>query len=152
MSNLLEVAVKYFETDQWPYTVLNNQMGVRTGFQGDNGKWTCLLRVMDDQQQVAFYSVFPIDVPENKRVDVALFLTRANYGLIIGNFEMDLDDGEVRFKTSLDMEDTALTPELLRALIINNVGITDKYLPGVMAVIYGNKSLEDALSDIENSN
>lgn len=29
----------------------------------------------------------------------AEFLTRANYGLVFGNFEMDMHDGEIRYKT-----------------------------------------------------
>jgi len=36
------------------------------------------------------------------------FLTRANYGLNIGNFEMDFQDGEIRFKTAIDVEEVIL--------------------------------------------
>ena len=42
--------------------------------------------------------------PEEMRVPMAEFLTRANYGLRIGNFEMDFEDGEVRYKSSVDFE------------------------------------------------
>jgi hypothetical protein len=31
-----------------------------------------------------------------ERAPPAEFITRANYGLIIGNFELDFEDGEIR--------------------------------------------------------
>ncbi|MDJ1171766.1 hypothetical protein PMG71_20260 [Roseofilum sp. BLCC_M154] len=32
---------------------------------------------------------------------MAEFLTKANYGMILGDFELDLTDGELRDKTSI---------------------------------------------------
>ena len=34
---------------------------------------------------------------EIKRQDIAEYLTRANYGMVMGNFEMDYSDGEIRY-------------------------------------------------------
>lgn len=39
-------------------------------------------------------------MPEMARLPVAEVLVRANWGLSTGNFEIDLSDGEVRFKAS----------------------------------------------------
>jgi hypothetical protein len=39
-------------------------------------------------------------IPESSREDASEFLVRTNWNLSLGNFEMDLADGEVRFKTS----------------------------------------------------
>ena len=149
MSNLLKIVSDFLEMDNWPFAPSSSHPVIKTGFQGDNGKWTCLIRVLEDEQQVAFYSILPLNVPDTKRPELALFLTAANYGIIIGNFEMDLEDGEVRYKTSLDVDGAALTPELLRAMVYNNVGIMDKYFPGIMAVVYGDKSIQEALNQIE---
>ena len=43
--------------------------------------------------------MLPTHVREDKRDVVCRYITRANYGLRNGNLEMDLDDGEVRYKT-----------------------------------------------------
>jgi hypothetical protein len=80
---------------------------------------------------------------------VADFLTRANYGLIVGNFEMDLNDGEVRYKTSIDVEGDELTPALLRNLAYTNVKTMDRYLPGLMSVMYGALTSEQAIHMVE---
>jgi hypothetical protein len=68
---------------------------------------------------------------------MAEFLTRANYGMVIGNFEMDYADGEVRFKTSVDVEDAHLNRALLHHIVHANLLMTDKYLPGITAIIEG---------------
>ncbi|MEL7052307.1 MAG: YbjN domain-containing protein [Cyanobacteria bacterium J06588_5] len=66
---------------------------------------------------------------------MAQFITRANYGLILGNFELDYTDGEIRYKTSLDVESDRLTPALTKNLISTNVTTMDQYLPGLLAFL-----------------
>ena len=63
---------------------------------------------------------------------IAHFLTLTNYGLIIGNFELDLSDCEIRYKTSIDVEGDRLTPALIKRLVYTNVTMMDQYLPGIL--------------------
>jgi hypothetical protein len=87
--------------------------------------------------------------PADKRSAMAEFLPRANYGLTIGNFEMDFDSGEIHYKTGIDVEGDRLSTALVRQLVYANVAIVDRYLPGIMAVIYGNVSPMEAIAQIE---
>ena len=73
-------------------------------FKGKTGRWECIARAREEERQIIFYSIIDVFAPEDKRHLVAELLTRANFGMIIGNFEMDFSDGELRFKTSLDVE------------------------------------------------
>ena len=69
---------------------------------------------------------------------MATYLTLANYGLLVGNFEMNLDDGELRYKTSLDFEGLDELPlQLVRNLVAANVRTMERYLPGLAAVAEG---------------
>ena len=77
------------------------------------------------------------------------FLTRANYGLLIGNFEMDYNDGEVRYKTSIDVEGDRLSKALVKRLVYDNLAVMDRYLPGVLSVIYGGASPTEAIAQVE---
>jgi hypothetical protein len=139
----------FFKTDDWPATKIENQLALSMNFQGQNGRWSCYGRVEEEKQIVLFYSYCPVKAPEEKRPILADFLTRANYGLYIGNFEMDYNDGEVRFKTSLDVEGDELSAALMKRLVYDNVGVMDKYLPGVMSVIYGGASPTEAIAKVE---
>jgi hypothetical protein len=69
--------------------------------------------------------------------------------MIIGNFEMDYSDGEIRYKTSVDIEDVDLSEPLLRHMIYANVLTMDKYFPGLMRVLYGGISPVVAIEEVE---
>lgn len=119
------------------------------GYGGKNGVYYCLLQVHNQYRALAFYVHVQCRVPEKKRQAVAEFLTRANYGLWLGNFELDFRDGEVRYKTSLDLADVELTTELLAALLRSNVSTVDRYLPGLMSVLWNDVPPQDAVGLIE---
>lgn len=149
MSRVLEALASFFTDDDWRYTQVTDATILRMSFSGTNGNWQCYAQAREEQEQIVFYSVAPINAPESHRPAIAEFLTRANYGMILGNFEMDYTDGEVRYKTSIDVEDVAITHDLVRPLVYANIAMMDKYLPGILAVVYGGKSPADAVRDIE---
>jgi hypothetical protein len=132
---LLSQIITFFTEDDWSFTKLQGEPALRMAFQGKNGEWACYARAREEQQQFVFYSICPITAPEDNRQAIAEFLTRANYGMTIGNFELDYTDGEIRYKTSIDVEGDKLTPALIKNLVYTNVTMMDEYLPGIRAVI-----------------
>jgi len=69
--------------------------------------------------------------------------------MTIGNFELDFNDGGIRYKTSIDVEGGRLTPALIKTLAYTNVSMMDEYLPGIRAVLEGNVAPSDAIAAIE---
>ena len=139
----------FLEADGWHPQPIADNFVYRSMFVGDNGEVTCFAQVRPDLEQFIFYVVMPIRVPAEMRVPMAEFLTRANYGLRIGNFEMDFEDGEVRYKSSVDFEGIALSPLLIRNTMYPAVQTMDRYLPGILKVVYGGSSPESAINAIE---
>lgn len=146
---LIEVIKQFFEEEAWPVTSIpaSNSLGIQ--FQGDNGRWGCLAHALEEQRQFVFYSVYPFSVPPEKRPAVTEFLTRANTLLSIGNLEMDYSDGEVRFRTSIDVEGDELSKELVRNIVYINVMMADHFFAGLLSVIYSDSSPVEALAVIE---
>lgn len=142
---------RFLEEDEWHPQPIEGKTAYRTGFNGVNGQTVCYAQVRVDVEQLLFYVIAPIKAPQEARQAVAEFVARANYGLRIGNFELDFSDGEVRYKSSLDFETVDLTPRLIRNTIYPAVQTMDRYLPGLMAVIYGGKSPADAIGAVEGS-
>ncbi len=149
MGVIFDALVKFFEEDDWKYTPHPDEDFIHLGFSGENGKLDCFARAKEKAGICIFYSLCPVKVPERLRPAMAEYITRANYGLMYGNFEMDYSDGEVRFKTSIDVQDDRLTSGLIKPLIYANIALMDKYLPGIMAVVYGNASPKEAIEEIE---
>ena len=149
MGPVYDAMVRFFREDDWKFEQVEGKPILRMGFAGDNGKWTCVARAIEDAQQFIFYSLAPVSVPEDKRREMAEFITRANYGMRIGNFEMDFSDGELRYKSSIDVEDDRLSSPLIRHMVYPNVLMMDKYLPGILGILYGNKTARQAVEEIE---
>lgn len=152
MEKVFDAVVNFFKEDEWEFSQVEGQAVLQMGFTGDNGNWMCYAQTVENEEvaQFIFYSICPVKAPENKRVTVAEFVTRANYDLAIGNFELDFSDGEIRYKTSIDVKDDRLSSALCKQLVYMNLAMMDRYLPGMMAVIYGGVSPELAIAQIEN--
>ena len=80
---------------------------------------------------------------------MSMFLHRANHGLNIGNFEFDVSQGELRFKTSVQVQPDQFTHELFQSLIHHNVLVVDEYYPGIRSIIENSMSAEAAIMMIE---
>lgn len=102
---------------------------------GANGGWLLVGQAFQAQNTAAIYGVLPERVPAERRAAVAELLTRINYGLILGNFELDLDDGEVRFKASL--AGAAATRAEFAPLVATVHAQMDRWLPALAAVADG---------------
>ena len=149
MGQLFEAVVDFLTEDDWKFVVVREETAAVLNYRGHEGSWQCFVNVDEDRQWFSFFSILPASVPEDKRVDVAEFITRANYGLVIGNFEMDFDDGEVRCKVSVDVEGGELTSKMIENVLGANLTTMDRYFRGFMAVIYGDVEPSEAIADIE---
>ena len=106
------------------------------------------MHVFDEDERIVFISAFPAVIDEDRRAAVGEYCHRANFGLAIGNFELDHDGGEVRFRTSLDVEGATPSEALVRNLVVANVLTMDRYVPGLLAVLDGTEPA-DAVEDVE---
>ncbi len=139
----------FLRDDGWYPQPLEEKPIYRVYFSGNNGELRCYAQVRVDLEQFLFYVIAPVKVPAEALGLAAEYVNRANYGLRIGNFELDYNDGEVRYKSSLDFEKEPLTPQLIKNAIYPAVQTMDHYLPGLLSVVYGNKSPEEAIQEIE---
>jgi hypothetical protein len=144
-----ETLNEFLEEDGWHPQQLDDQYIYRMGFSGQNGDLRCFAQVIVNLQQFLFYAVATVRVLEEVRPSIAEFITRANYGMRIGNFELDYSDGEIRYKSGLDFEGETLTPQLIRNTIYPAVMTMDRYLPGLLSVMYGGRTPFEAIEEIE---
>ena len=118
------------------------------GITGKTARWMMAITVMDDLWddigRIAISSYIPNRVPPMCRRDVAEFLVRANAKMLYGYFNMDFRCGEVVLKRSTYFSNPCPMRSLGRDLIGKSCEAMERYLPGMLSVIYGNESAEDA--------
>lgn len=110
-----------------------------------------LIDVMEDKYVV--YAISPLGADANDReaiLNLAEFACRANFGLLNGNFELDMRDGELRYKTFVDCPDGE-APD--KAIIKNSIhcpaAMYERYSAGIIDVIYGGVPAEKAIARCE---
>ena len=62
-------------------------------------------------------------------------LAYLNYDLMIGNLEMDVMDGELRFKTSLDLEVTGVSELIMSYLLQSNFSLFSRLYDTIREMI-----------------
>ncbi|MEX1367587.1 MAG: YbjN domain-containing protein [Nannocystaceae bacterium] len=149
MGRITAVMKEYFEAEGWDGQEPDEGVLVFR-FEDDlDHQWGCLAVAHEEAEQLAFYSVVLSAVPPERRAEVTDFIMRTNYGMQVGNFEMDLDDGEIRFKTSIDVEGVELDRALCDNLVSLNLMIMGTYFDGLMAVVSGEKRALEVVGEFE---
>lgn len=149
MSDLFESVLAHLETDGVQFRRIGGHAAVEMAVAGDNGSYRMVIVVDAERAVVRFLAFVEGKVPEHRRREVMEFLTRANYGLLLGNFELDLSDGEVRFKAAHEAESSTLSHAQFQNNLYLSVALMDRYFPGLQRVIQGSADAAAAIADIE---
>ena len=110
-----------------------------------------LIPVREDSYVV--YAISPLDTDcddKNVMKEMADFICRANYGLRNGNFEVDMRDGEIRYKVFVDCDGVVPSKEVIRGSIIIPAMMFERYSPGILDVIFKGSSAAEAIEQCEN--
>ena len=79
----------------------------------------------------------PCWVPRRRRAEAAEYLTRANWGMSLGSFDMDWSDGEVVYRVSTYAPGTTLTAEVVVRMVDAALWAVRTYADGLERTIVG---------------
>lgn len=130
-ASMADIVQQFFLEQRWPYEDMGEQL-YRVQVEGGEVEWVCLVKLDEERHFCLVYSILPEVVPPKKRTQMALFLAETNYDLGIGSFEMDPEDGELRFRTSLDVEGDRLSRALFERLVTMNITMMDEYIESLL--------------------
>ena len=102
-----------------------------------------------DYERFLFYLNFKDHVPKKYLDETIKFITLVNYDLVIGNFELNIYDGFIRFKSSIDFTQVVLNETLIRNMIKSSMDTVEQYADALLDVMNGNKNALDALDEAE---
>lgn len=140
-TSLLTTVKSFFKNENWVFEEVENQTILRMFFQGKNGEWLCLAEVKEELELFIFYSVSSTKAPEGCRESLTSLLMGINSDLAIGGFELDFQDGDIRFRSSISAKGTSLDETLIKNLVYANVLTMDKYLPKINRLIEGRTAM-----------
>jgi hypothetical protein len=122
---------------------------VRTDLRGEVASYRIVARVEVEADLFQVFGYSPVRIPEGCRPTIAEAVARANDGLRLGKFELDLDDGELRFQVSEILIGELVGEEVIDRMIRTTLNMLDMYLPAFLSVIYANELPKDAIGRVE---
>jgi hypothetical protein len=117
-------------------------------FVTDDAEGTMFVHVFPARRRVVVYAALPDPVPERRRVEVAELLTCANGALAIGNFDLNFDDGEIRFRSGIDLGSTPLTDDLIDPLVQSCLVSVGDHAQAIRAVAVGSQTPSAAIEAV----
>ncbi|MDE6774845.1 MAG: YbjN domain-containing protein [Ruminococcus sp.] len=135
----------FLHEDDWKFSEVDDDGIIRTGIRIESKLKSADIYINVLKDSFVVVSVPALKADKDCINEMAEFITRANYGLNHGNFEMDYRDGEIRYKTSMYCGNMIPTPEQIKAVIYINVSTLDDYGNGIAMVAFGMSTPEDAI-------
>lgn len=140
----------FLDDDDWKYEYQGEKNLFKMGV-----SLRCRLqstRLYIDVKEDAYlvYAISPISGSEETCTELMRYLTRANYALINGNFELDVRDGEVRYKSYVNCDGLgALSHEVIRDSVYVPCAMMNKYGDGIAAIALGYSDADTELRKAE---
>ena len=108
---------------------------------------TRIVFLVKEEYYVAYATV---NLAANKNIDqVYEFVSRANSGILNGNFELDSKTGNIRYKIFVEFGDQIPSKTTILHTINIAVTMVELYIDGLLKVITGAASAQVAINEIE---
>lgn len=141
----INIIKDFLISQKWQFTQVEGKNVLLFGIAGKKGNFQCIADLIEEENRFIFFSVCGANTPTNKKEEMLELLNNLNYKLFFGNFEMDFQNGEIRFRTSVSFKNIVLNKEFVEELIMSNIIIMDKSLPSFMGLMFGEITVENAL-------
>src|SRR5262245_32325280 len=135
--SLYERVRVFLDEEQWDVEEEVGEGLFYSAAEAENGTYDVVVAADDENDRIGVWAIYPEEIPPERRIAVALYVTRVNHGLAIGNLELDLDAGIVRCKASMDTEDLEVTQSAFANLVSAAVELLDVYVPQLREVVGG---------------
>ncbi len=119
--------INMLDTRGWKYEKMEDDLVIRSGIKGEDLPIEFIVLVMPKNQVVQVISKLPFNIPEDKRVEAAVAVSVANYGIVDGSFDYDISDGEIRYRLTSSYRESYLGADLFEYMIMVAASTVDKY-------------------------
>ena len=148
---IAEEIEQFLRDDDWRFDPADENGMIRLSVSLKCKFSKCRVNIQVRKNSYLIVSSLPITADEASRPAVMEFLTRANYGLILGHFEMDLSDGEVRYKCAqyCGNENVLISGEIIKETLYVGLSMLERYGTPLLEVMMGITAPLDALKKAE---
>lgn len=145
---LVEKVENYFNENDWNYEYDERYSVFKAGVTLRCKLKSTRMVIICKDNGITAQMPLSIGTDDENEIQVMEFVTRANYGLTYGGFQMNLDDNRIDYTLFLPCEDVP-TGAAIERLIGTGIYMLNRYGNELLAVIFGMKSAKDAIDAVE---
>ncbi|MBQ4050858.1 MAG: YbjN domain-containing protein [Oscillospiraceae bacterium] len=120
------------------------------GVEMDEDAGECMMAITaHDEEDLSCHIIYKDNVPEKSRMEIVKYITRANYGLFLGSFQMNMEDGQIVYQVGTVHSDHVVFKEEIARMIHVAEDMVRRYSKGFRDVIDGVCSPEEAVEQAE---
>lgn len=145
------ILCKMLDDGDWKYKKIEEDLVISAGIKGDDFPIEFIMRVNPRSEVISFISWMPFKVEESKRIDMALAVCAANYGMVDGSFDYDITDGTILFRLTSSYRESIISPELLEYMIMVSASTVDEYNDKFFMISKGMLTVQQFIESEQNS-
>ena len=111
----------------WKYNKEKEDLLVHFGVNGDKMPIKFIITVDEERKLIRLASPLPFKMSEQKRVEGAIAACAASYGMADGNFDYDVSEGEIVFRSTASFSGSNIGEELFRYMLHCAYTMVNKY-------------------------
>ena len=109
------------------YSREDDDFSITVGIQGDDFPVRMVIRVNPDKALNSVFSKIPFTVSEEKRVELSVAVSMANYLLVDGNFDYNIANGDIIFRLTSSYLDSLIGKDLLEYMFMVSYKTIDDF-------------------------
>lgn len=115
------------EEAEWHYEKDEGKLQISCGAQGEDLPMPIQVTIYPDFQLISLISPMPFTVPEDRRKELAVAVSRANNGIVDGSFDYDYTKGYIVFRMTTSFRGGLVGKEVMRYMLMVSCGTIDEY-------------------------
>jgi len=150
MEQIVNAVRDWLDDDDWHYDYLAEKQLITMGINLKSKIKSAKIFVDFKDDCYLVYVYPPLNGDKENLTELTKYLTMANYGLRNGNFEIDVNDGEIRYKTFVNCCGLdSLSEDVIRDSICVGCAMVDRYGDGIAALALGFSDAETEIRKAE---
>ena len=145
---LVEKVENYFNEQNWNYEYDERYSLFRAGVSLRCKLKSTRMIILCKDRGIKVQFPISIGTDDENEIQVMEFVTRANYGLTNGGFQMDLDNNCIEYSLYLPCEDVPTVTAIDRTVMLG-LYMLERYGDELLAVMFGMKNAKDAVEAAE---
>ena len=133
---------------EWKYDKDEDNFRIESGASGEDLPMPIRIDVDPERDLITLLSHMTFDIPEDKRVEMAIAVSAINYMLVDGSFDYDVINGTLVFRMTSSYKESLVGKELFAYMLYVSCNTVDNYNDKLMLLAKGKLTLKAFVESI----